>query len=408
MSMKRYRVLCWLPLCTISLVVACESGTQTSEATASTGAGASTTSGPAGNGGAGVGGGVSTTGSASGGAGGAGGLAPDCGAGPAGDEEGLLAHRSGFAADVTGGAQGTHIILDSLDEGAFVAAVSGHDPKWIQFAPGLSGEIVITGNVDIGSNTTIDGRGADITLTAPGGCHEIQFWGEDHSNLIVHNITFHKVGTGDNCGQAFGMAFGSSNVWLDHCTFTENGDESASSGHGSTDFTMSFTRFYNTGKGSLLSWNPNHEEDANTRVTIHHSAYLKGPDYSVSRIPKIRRGKVHFYNNVIDGWGWSAVEITQYGEGLIERNHFNGYNDTYPAMMTAAGADPEGGWVCDMENVIIDATAHDDNPAGYDCSKVFKATDYYSYEASEANEALKSMVVDLAGRSDSPKWCLSR
>ena len=91
--------------------------------------------------------------------------------------EDLLDHRSGFGRDVTGGAGGELVVLNSLDYTTFKAAVTSDEAKWIRFAPGLTGDIVITGeNLRIGSNTTIDGRGANITLTPNGACIEINFF----------------------------------------------------------------------------------------------------------------------------------------------------------------------------------------------------------------------------------------
>ena len=121
--------------------------------------------------------------------------------------EDLLLHRSGFARSVTGGAGGKVVVIDKLDCGLLRSALKGDEKKWIRFKSGLKGEIEIEGDLRIGSNTTIDGRGAEITLTSPDDCDQILFEGKDEnwkdekrSNLIVHNIKIIREGKGDNRG----------------------------------------------------------------------------------------------------------------------------------------------------------------------------------------------------------------
>ncbi len=314
--------------------------------------------------------------------------------------EDLLEHRSGFGRDVTGGAGGELIILNSLDYETFKQAVTSSEPRWIRFTPGLTGDIVIKdNNLNIGSNTTIDGRGANITLTTNGACKEINFW-NNRENLIIHNITITRVGDHDNCGQGFGAAFGSKRIWVDHVSFTENGDESTSTGIGTSDFTISWCKFYNTPKGSLLSWGPDYPSDSITRVTIHHSAYING----VSRCPKIRRGKVHFYNNVVEDWGWSASEVNTFGQLLSEYNIYDSHNDgnTIAIRNLPDKWDPIIGYVCARENSLRGGAHYEGE--NFDCNLVFEASDYYSYETDSISETMRQVILDYSGWSENPGW----
>ena len=314
--------------------------------------------------------------------------------------EDLLEHRSGFGQNVTGGAGGELVILNTLDFNTFKDAVTSEGAKWIRFAPGLTGEIEIDGNLKISSNKTIDGRGADITLTSPGDCDEINFWGSDHTNLIVHNIKIIEEGAGDNCGQALGIAFGASKVWIDHVTFMKNGDESVSTGQGATSVTVSWCKFDDTPKGALLSWGPNYPSDSATHVTIHHCAFING----VSRCPKIRRGKVHFYNNVVEDWGWSASEVNTFGQFLSEYNIYDNHNSGNSiAIRNLSDAwDPQIGYVCARENSLRgDAHYEGDN---FDCSLVFEASDYYDYQPDSISQIMRQVIIDYSGWSENPEW----
>ncbi len=183
--------------------------------------------------------------------------------------EDLLKHRLGFARHVTGGAGGELVVLDRLDFNLLKQALAGDEPRWIRFKPGLKGAIELKGHLYIGSNKTLDGRGADITLTSPDDCDEVRFWGlgedwnpvKSRRNLIVHDIKIIRVGNGNNCGQGLGLAFNAEDVWVDHVTFSHNGDESLSLGKGATDVTVSWCKFIDTDKALLLSWGGQEDAD---------------------------------------------------------------------------------------------------------------------------------------------------
>jgi pectate lyase len=173
--------------------------------------------------------------------------------------EDLLEHRSGFAESVSGGKGGTVITITAVGDAGFIqlrnAVYEKDNPKWIRFTPGLSGEILIDQWLTIGSNTTIDGRGANITFRGKNTNDELFVWGD--TNIIVHNIRFYKMGIIYDEGTAFGMSRGADLVWLDHCTFEDNSDESVTIGNEGGDpfksrLTLSYCRWQNTIRAILL------------------------------------------------------------------------------------------------------------------------------------------------------------
>ena len=324
--------------------------------------------------------------------------------------EDLLEHRSGFASTVTGGTGGEVVTITSVGDAGFNqlrSALSGDAPRWIRFSPGLTGTILINNYLGIGSNKTIDGRGANITLKGKNTRDKIYIWGD--TNVIIHNIRFFEIGVGDDNGQALGLADGADNVWIDHVTFEHNGDESLSIGGYDSEYkygydsrvTASYCRWYNTVKCMLIG---NSEIDGEGfKITVHHSFFEGGPDVGVSRIPLLRHAKIHFYNNYVLDVGWQAAAIHEDGEALLE---YNIYDTEYDDVMNCGTDywDPEPGWICDVSNDLRRGAYRTGPESGYDCSKVFSAATYYDYELETNLDSVQSYSELLSGRSDDPIW----
>lgn len=326
--------------------------------------------------------------------------------------EGLLQHRVGFAEAVTGGARGELVVIDKLDFSMLRDALADDKPRWIRFKPGLKGEIELDGNLFIGSNKTIDGRGADITITSPGDCDEILFWGKDKDgkvdperrNLIVHNIKIIKVGKGDNCGQGLGIAYGAKDVWVDHVTFSGNGDESLSMGKGATNLTVSWCRFSDTDKAILLSWGSGEEDarrDPAMRVTIHHSYFLRVN----GRSPALRFGKVHCFNNFVKHWNWSGVEVTMNGELFSENNIYGRgrWDNSPPALKTDANKwSPQPGFIRSVGDRFLNVDGIDGQGPGINQPDRFVPR--YKYHAESPDDGFLSRLQKHTGWSSNPQW----
>src|SRR5262245_33872581 len=111
--------------------------------------------------------------------------------------ENLLSERVGYGAGVTGGAGGTLVTVTNLNDsgaGSLRSFVESTGTQWIKF--GVSGTINLSTALDVRSNKTIDGRGADITLDGTGALIMGQ-WGGDGfngcNNVIINNIKFAKT-----------------------------------------------------------------------------------------------------------------------------------------------------------------------------------------------------------------------
>ena len=335
-------------------------------------------------------------------------------ASPTGKYEDLLEHRSGFARHVTGGAGGEVVVLDTLNFATLRKALADDKPRWIRFKPGLKGGIELTGHLEIGSNKTIDGRGAEITMTSPGDCDEMRFWGRikggkvvgKRRNLIVHNIKIINVGKGDNCGQGLGVAFGAKDVWVDHVTFSGNGDESLSMGKGATNLTVSWCRFVDTDKAILLSWGSSGEDarlDPAMRVTIHHNYFLRVN----GRSPALRFGKVHYFNNFLKDWNWSGVDATMGGQIYSENNIYGGgrWDNSPPALLAEPNRwSPKTGFIKSLGDRFVNVDGIDGRGPGINKGDVFDPRNQYEYKAERPNDGLKERLEKHAGWSTAPHW----
>lgn len=328
----------------------------------------------------------------------------------------LLQHRVGFAASVTGGAGGKLVVLDTLDFARLRDALAGDEPRWIRFKPGLKGKIELQGDLVIGSHKTIDGRGADITLTSPNDCDEVKFFGrirngkvvEERRNLIVHNIGIIKVGKGDNCGQGLGIAYGAKDVWVDHVTFSGNGDESISMGYGASNVTVSWCRFIDTDKALLLGWGTTDEEaqlDPAIRATVHHCYFLRVN----GRSPALRYGKVHCFNNFLKHWNWAGVEVTMHGDLYSEKNIYGGgrWDNSPPALKTDAYKwSPQSGFITTVGDRFLNVDGLDVKGPGINRPNRFRPR--YTYHAETPDDGLLSRLEKYAGRAANPQWPTER
>ncbi len=329
--------------------------------------------------------------------------------------EDLLEHRLGFAERVTGGSGGEVVVLDTLDFSRFRKALDGDSPRWIRFKSGLKGKIELDGHLYIGSNKTIDGRGAEITITSPDDCDEIRFWKKDANwndidqrrNLIVHNIKIVKVGKGDNCGQGLGIAFGAKDVWVDHVTFSGNGDESLSMGKGSTNLTVSWCRFIDTDKAILLSWGDEADGllDRNMHATIHHCYFLRVN----GRSPVLLWGKSHCFNNLLKQWNWCGICVAMEGQLYSENNIYGDgrWNNSPPVFDTSTNKwRSKPGFIRSKGDRFLSTKGIDGKGPGINKGKVFDPGKYYRYRHAidDNNDELIHRLEKQTGWSADPQW----
>lgn len=174
----------------------------------------------------------------------------------------------GFGKYAAGGKDGSiYVVTSSKDDpenpspGTLRHAVIQTEPLWITFERDMG--IVLKNELIMNGYKTIDGRGAKVEI-ANGPCITIQ----GVSHVIVHGISIHhckpgKYGmvrsTPTHIGRRLGSdgdaisVFNSSNVWIDHCYFSQSEDGLIDVVLGSTAVTISNNYFTQHDKVSIYN-----------------------------------------------------------------------------------------------------------------------------------------------------------
>lgn len=232
----------------------------------------------------------------------------------------LLAQREGYGAKATGGLGGTFIEVTSDQDagpGTLRAALAQarKGPTWIRFASDMT--IVLKSQLRVPSNTTVDGRGKRVALIDDG----LGVYGS--KNVILTHLTID--GRLTRLTQAVNVANDSRDVWVDHMDLSRMSDRLLNVKNGSTDVTISWTKFHNSNKVMLLnnitSKNlfQNYERDSIARVTLHHNYFFN----TVQRNPRAQFGTFHLFNNLLENWDFYGMSFSLEAKALVEGNIFN-------------------------------------------------------------------------------------
>ncbi|CAM5179553.1 hypothetical protein CDEN61S_02825 [Castellaniella denitrificans] len=232
----------------------------------------------------------------------------------------LLQQREGYGAKATGGLGGEFVEVTSdrdAGPGTLRAALeqARKGRTWIRFASDMT--IVLDSQLRVPSGTTIDGRGKRVVLMDDG----LGVYGS--RNVILTHLTID--GRLNRFTQAVNVANGSRDVWVDHMDLSRMSDRLLNVKNGSTDVTISWTKFHNSNKVMLLnnmtSKNlfQNYERDSIARVTLHHNYFFN----TVQRNPRAQFGTFHLFNNLVENWDFYGMSFSLEARALVEGNIFN-------------------------------------------------------------------------------------
>lgn len=246
---------------------------------------------------------------------------------PGTDPSPIAGEPIGWAAEnggTTGGAAGETITVTSGDELAAEMAAEGARTIEVQ------GSVELDGMNDVASDKTITGANAEATIT--GGGIDV----DEATNVIIQNLNFADWGD-----DAINLQEGSTNVWIDHNSFT-GGDDGAVDIKRESDFvTVSWNHVFEHDKSMLLGHSDDHTADlGHLRVTYHHNFF----DGSDTRHPRVRFGEtVHVFNNYYRDNEEYGVASTMDAGVLVEGNYFEnvdtptevGYGSSGPGRLVA-------------------------------------------------------------------------
>ena len=275
----------------------------------------------------------------------------------------------------TGGSGGRVVTVDNIDSLKQYAKVK--NTPYIIFLKGTAGSYGTHGLqddsvVDIASNKSI--------LGLPGARLNGRFSINKDSNIIVRNITVRMSGAvdvnGDDCFTIQGNA---RHIWLDHLDIADGQDGNTDIVDGSDLVTVSWTKFHYTalsyqhadsnGIGSgwhqfcnLLGNSDTKSTDSGKiNVTMHHVWWA---DSIVERMPRVRFGKVHVYNNLFTSRQASyCVRVCYESSLLIEGNAFVGTHN--PIQYYAADSLKYPPGVATMRKNLFQNTGSDTTGDGH-------------------------------------------
>ena len=313
----------------------------------------------------------------------------------------LLSARSGFGSSVEGGYLGEVVQVTSdadAGPGTLREAVAGDEPKWVRFDDDMT--ITLESPIEIGSNTTVDGRERSVTITGPGvaGLHI-----EEASDVILTNLTLRGFGdvggTAKNDRDDAILVTGSERVWIDHSDLSEAGDKLIAISAGSQEITISWSYFHDQEQVVQIG-NQATADAGEQTVTLHHNLFER----TGYRNPVASNAKVHVYNNVFEDWRLYAVRSQRGAEVLLERNVFVAGRSTRAtsARPSDDGCNDDGtrcddtpGWLRATENLTLGGAVIEESSP----EVVFDPADEYDYVAEPALPALTDEVRAGAGPS---------
>lgn len=331
----------------------------------------------------------------------------------------LLENMMGFAAaaGTTGGvgATGEQLITvtnaDASGPGSLPHAlreVASDAPTWIRFDLGDAPVNIDMGGaiVTVPPNTTIDGRGANVTLD------RVRL--SLSTNNVIHGLRFGAYTVQDYVL----ITEGDDQIWIDHCTFlgpTEGNDAvnistGAPSGEAPDGITLSWCHFegQDVDKGLNIGWDDSHVADRATTVTLAYNYY----DGIVSRAPLLRHARVHSYNNLHRQWRGvtGAVGLGTGARYVSERNLYDsdgtGLGPAADLALRNANGDAEFSSIEDeLEAGSVRCRVDDAAGPGFDTAAAYAEYPHAARVApAPADDALRARLEANVGQRADPRW----
>nr|AAQ62996.1 oil palm polygalacturonase allergen PEST361 [Elaeis guineensis] len=247
----------------------------------------------------------------------------------------LATCAKGFGRNAIGGKNGDfYVVTDPSDDdlvnpkyGTLRWGVIQDRPLWIIFARDMI--IRLSEELMINSNKTIDGRGANVHI-AFGAQITIQFV----HDVIIHGIHIHDIrpsngGIIRDSLQHFGIRtksdgdgisiYGSSDIWIDHCSLRNCADGLIDAIEASTAITISNCHFTHHNDVLLFGASDSNEHDSMMQATVAFNHFGKG---LVQRMPRCRWGFFHVVNNDYTQWIMYAIGGSQHPTIISQGNRF--------------------------------------------------------------------------------------
>ncbi len=297
---------------------------------------------------------------------------------------------------ITGGAGGPTVYVGSEAE---LQAYSQVGAPYIIM---VTNSFTLTGlDTHISSNKTVIGVG-NVVLSGGG----LYFYRSQNS--IVRNLT---IVASDDGVDGMGIHY-SHNLWIDHCTVIDASDGAIDITQISDYITISWCKFlYTTNHGhdfvNLIA-SSDSDNGSQYHVTFHHNWWSTN---CVERMPSVRFGRVHCFNNYYNAPGNDyCVRTRIQAECRVENNYFDSVQNPWEQYIT--GNDTQGKLYAANNNVGFLDTSFGVTWSGTHTNKdgtivaMIPGTDTvftpsYSYTLDNATD-VKNIVMDNAGAQKGP------
>ena len=218
----------------------------------------------------------------------------------------------GYAAGTTGGAGGSSVTVTSAS--SFASAATSSSKMIITVSGNLN-----VGQVKVASNKTIQGANSSASITGNLALSGV-------SNVIIQSLNITNpsgVGTADGIE----VSNACTKIFITHCTFTDCKDGELDMKRQSDYLTVSWCRFRYVSQTShdfvnLIGHSDSYTSDRGyLHITMHHNWYDNG---CKERMPRVRYGKVHCYNNYYGASGSNyCVGVGNECQILLENCYFD-------------------------------------------------------------------------------------
>jgi len=227
----------------------------------------------------------------------------------------------------TGGGNATPVVVTTLSElKSYIVSSSNVDPAVIY----IKGTLTNTDKIAFkASNKTIIGLpGAKLVSTGTEKSQSGIFSMSGAKNIIIRNLVFEGPGSHDVDGRDLLTIDNSTNIWIDHCEFSDGVDGNFDIKNMSDYITVSWCKFYYTSVSQghrycnlVGSSDSATGDDGHLLITFVNNWWGDG---CVERLPRVRYGHVHVANNYYSPGSVNKLGITPgvSARVRVEKNYF--------------------------------------------------------------------------------------
>lgn len=189
-------------------------------------------------------------------------------------------------------------------------------------------------NVQVGSNKTLDGRQSEARFLFSGFVIGKDSEGkpvDTASSVILTNLWFAGAGHAEDHELDPDMirsTGASHDIWIHQNTFDLTGDSAFDVKVGAYNVTVSFNLVRNVLRAALHGSSDSRTINEQITTTIHHNAFITTDALytafgnTARRVPLIRRGKSHLFNNVFYNYRKEILSVRVGARVLFEDNMF--------------------------------------------------------------------------------------